>query len=69
MPTQPSELDYLAKQINDNLVGGKIVGAVISADKESFGFGVLMPNKKRKIAWVDMDAEGNGPGWLSIENS
>ncbi len=68
MPTQPSELNYLAEQINEHLVGGKIVGAIISEDKEFFGFGVLMPNKKRKVVWVDMDAEGNGPGWLNIED-
>ena len=68
MPTQPSEIDYLLKQINEHLVGGKIISSVISDDKESFGIRVKMPNKTVKVGWIDMDAEGNGPGWISIED-
>ncbi len=72
MPTQPSEIDFLVDIINDKLVGSVITGAAVSADKESFGFIFAkdphnMPVEK-KVCWIDMDAEGNGPGWISIED-
>jgi hypothetical protein len=66
-----TDVEFMVKEINTKLGGFQIKGAVISDDKESFGFVVWSdPHGKpivRKTVWVDCDAEGNGPGWLSIE--
>jgi len=28
---------------------------------------VVQKGKAKKVCWVDCDPEGNGPGWLQIE--
>ena len=49
------------------LVGWQIVATTITPDNESYGF-VVQKGKSRKVCWVDCDPEGNGPGWLQIED-
>lgn len=49
------------------LIGWKIVATTITPDNESYGF-VAQKGESRKICWIDCDPEGNGPGWLQIEN-
>jgi len=47
------------------LVGGKITGVFVDENKEHWGLTI----KKGKLivqAWVECDAEGNGPGDLYI---
>ena len=53
------------------LVGYTVTGlAVDDSDEDNFGdpwMGLPLQNGKRtKIAWVLMDPEGNGPGFLDI---
>jgi hypothetical protein len=69
-----TDVQYMSKQIIKNLVGWAIVGAAVDEDGESFGFiiGRRDPKTKkyeRKTIWVDCDAEGNGPGWLNMEDA
>ena len=64
--------EYMVAQINEHLAGTTIKNAVISDDKQSFGLIVVKKAKGRGNytefpVWVDRDAEGNGSGWLSIE--
>ncbi len=68
-----TDCEYMAAQVNEKLRGVTIRNAVISEDKEAFGFEVVRKAKGRGnydvfTVWVDCDAEGNGPGWLSMED-
>ncbi len=65
--------EYMSEFINDNLARATIRNAVLSEDKESFGFEIVRKAKGRgnytvHTIWVDCDAEGNGPGWLSTDD-
>ncbi len=65
-----SNIEYMTKEIADKLVGAKITGAIESPGNDfsegSFGFNVTAKGGKKLQVWVDMDPEGNGPGWLQI---
>ncbi len=50
------------------LQGGIITGALLADDEDSWGLKVVLPDGTVKYCWVDCDAEGNGPGWLTIED-
>jgi hypothetical protein len=52
------------------IVGYKIVGiAQDDSDPDDIWEGlVLLKGTKRKIAWIQRDPEGNGSGFLSIED-
>lgn len=67
-----TDAEYMVDEIVTKLVGFRIVQATVSEDGESFGFVVERdPHGKpieRKTVWVDCDAEGNGPGWLKVED-
>lgn len=68
-----TDAKYMAEQINAKLAGGQIRNAVATEDGESFGFDVVVKAEGRGNynvlrVWVDCDAEGNGPGWLNIED-
>lgn len=63
------DVKYMTEQIQRGLVGAKIMVALRSEDNESFGFRVKAKDNRIFDVWVDCDAEGNGPGWLSIERS
>jgi hypothetical protein len=61
-----SETQYEADQIQNKLIGFKIVGACHDENHGYFGF-VAQKGKKTLRVWVDRDPEGNGAGHLSIE--
>lgn len=68
-PSDP-DVAYMNKQILSLLVGGKIVESILSSSQygdESFGFKVKAKNGKTFLVWVDCDSEGNGHGWLDIQ--
>jgi hypothetical protein len=60
------DVTYAAEQLKQ-LVGGKITDTVVASDGESYGFVVKTKGGTEKVCWVDCDPEGNGPGWLQIE--
>jgi len=60
-----TDVEYMVEEMN-KLVGYKITGTVITEDKDGFGF-VIEKGEQRKTAWVDCDAECNGPGWVSVQ--
>lgn len=56
------------KQIEEKLVGKTIVGACKCAVAAGgFGFIAKSLDGETVRVWVDMDAEGNGPGHLDVE--
>lgn len=56
----------MAEQIGTALVGGTITDAILSPDREEYGFKVRCRDGKTRIVWVMSDAEGNGTGFLDI---
>lgn len=59
--------EYMSKIIDEHLTGGRIVGAFVgTGDEGYFGFDVARAGKILHV-WVNQDPEGNGPGFLSIE--
>ena len=56
----------MAEAIGTTLVGGTITGAVLSPDREEYGFTVRCRDGKTRIAWVMSDEEGNGTGYIEI---
>lgn len=60
------DIDFACKQINEELSGGTIKGAVVSEDGETFGFRISRPGEEDVLVWVDCDPEGNRPGHLAI---
>jgi hypothetical protein len=65
------DVEHAAEHLHQ-LIGFKIVEVMRTEDSSSYGFIVEGPRVrgkiKRKECWVDRDPEGNGPGWLQIEN-
>ena len=57
---------YMADMITEKLAGATITGGAEASP--SFGMCVTLKGGKKVSVWVDCDAEGNGPGWLSIED-
>lgn len=62
MSTDPR---YSANLIIDKLIGATITGA--AETEESFGIVARLENGNEVVIWIDQDAEGNGPGWITIE--
>ena len=70
-----SDAQFTADQIIKHLVGGKIIQAIQTfedgAPEEHFedfaGFVVKKGNRTINV-WVQSDAEGNGGGWLALED-
>ncbi len=62
----------MAQTIINELVGGHIIKAFITPEDEyseaGFGF-VVSVNGVNKVVHVLMDAEGNGPGFLDIQEA
>lgn len=61
---------HMIEEINKHLVGAMILGAIESEGDDyfnDFGFMISKGGKKMTV-WVQQDPEGNGPGWLAIEN-
>ena len=69
-----TEVDFFAGEIKQ-LIGFTIVDVVVTKDKESWGFIVErqpVPGVSKlaeKICWVDCDPEGNGPGFIKVEEA
>lgn len=65
-----SEAKYVADQLLD-FVGGAIIGIVVSEGEtewEEFpGIRVRARDGSEHILWIQQDAEGNGPGWITPE--
>lgn len=57
---------YLLDELNEKIVGGRITSTIATTDGESFGIRVEV-NGKRFNCWIDCDPEGNGPGFVGIE--
>ena len=64
------DVKYAVKRL-EKLVGWQIVGTVSTPDDTSYGFVVQRDSHgtaiQKKVCWVDCDPEGNGPGWIQIE--
>ena len=60
------DVKFMVEQVHRRLIGAKITVALTSEDDFSFGFRIVKDNAVFDV-WVDCDAEGNGPGWLTIE--
>lgn len=59
----------MVKTIEEQLIGGKIIGAITSIDEDCYGLKVEVGRGKKKktlLVWVDCDEESNGPGYLEI---
>lgn len=57
---------FMVKMIADHLVGHRIVAVLKDELTEDGNFGFKLDNGT--LVWVDCDGEGNGPGFLSLEN-
>ncbi len=63
-----TDAQYMVKEIMSKLVGAIIIDAITSTDDDDATFGFIVRRDDKEFpVWVDCDAEGNGPGWLSIE--
>jgi len=62
------DVTYAADELK-KLVGYQIVDTVVTEDGESYGFVVAKDGADKKACWVDCDPEGNGPGWISIQEN
>lgn len=55
------------------LVGFQIVGVCQDPENESYGLIIERDPHgepiERKLCWIDRDPEGNGPGWLQVEDA
>lgn len=56
----------MAEEIGNALVGGTITNAILSTDREEYGFAVRCRDGKPRVVWVMSDPEGNGTGFLEI---
>ena len=59
--------EILAQQIAAKLVGTVITNVVTTEDCESFGFQCCNKHNSFTV-WVDCDPEGNGSGFLDIQD-
>ena len=62
----------MAEAVAKELVGGQITEVFVTPEDEydPAGFGFIVTIKgKRKIVCVQMDPEGNGPGFLDIQEA
>lgn len=61
------DVKFAMKEI-EKLVGYKVTGVCADRGGESYGI-VMEKGKDKKLCWIDCDPEGNGPGWLEIEDA
>ena len=69
-----SDTEYMIETIKNQLTGTQIRNAIMDSTGEFFGFQVVKKAEGRGnydvlTVWVNCDAEGNGPGWLDIEEA
>lgn len=70
--TSDEDARYCAEQCKQ-LIGYQIVGICQDPENNSYGF-ILERDPhgepiSTKHAWIDCDPEGNGPGFVSIEDA
>ncbi|HGX93528.1 MAG TPA: hypothetical protein ENK35_09465 [Candidatus Tenderia sp.] len=58
-------IESMLQVVREDLVGCTITAAVLDEDGENYGFEVMNSGRKR-VVFVTMDPEGNGPGFLDI---
>lgn len=62
--------EYMAQIVSEKLVGGRITDALVTNEDEFgtafFGFRVEVNGGALNV-WVQRDPEGNGEGFLAIE--
>ena len=70
-----SDARFTRDQIVKHLVGGKITGAIATFEDgaannhfEDFAGFVVKKGNRTINVWVQSDAEGNGGGWLALED-
>jgi hypothetical protein len=62
------DIKFASDNVLKRLVGATITESILTEDGESYGFRAEKGGKSF-IVWVDCDPEGNGPGWLQIEDA
>ncbi len=71
-PQFKDDAAYMANQIFTQLKGFTIGSPIVTPDDEEhermFGFQVTRGDGMVRQVWVLRDPEGNGPGWLDIED-
>lgn len=58
---------YQVEHVIGRLIGATITGAAVVPGDVDFGLELRLRDGTRAVAWVQCDAEGNGPGWLALE--
>ena len=61
-----TDAKYMIDRVIPELIGATIVGAVIDENDEFYGLRLALPGKTDHVAWINCDAEGNGPGWIDV---
>lgn len=63
------DVTYIADEVGKKLVGGEITGAIRTEDDDYPSWGIRVKTKKGEVfnCWIDCDPEGNGPGFMSLE--
>lgn len=63
-----NDAEYSIDLINKHLVGSTITGAVRDKDDFDTFFGLRVEKDGKEFGvWINQDAEGNGPGWIDIQ--
>lgn len=71
--TPDPDVEFLAVEVLPALVGAKISGIATNQPNGEMGTAgigliVLLTSGEHKVVWIDRDEEGNGPGWVAIED-
>ena len=71
--TPDPDVEFLASEVLPALVGAKISGIATNQPNGEMGTAgigliVLLTSGEHKVVWIDRDEEGNGPGWVKIED-
>ena len=71
--TPDPNVEFLAEQVLPELLGSTIVGVATDQpngeEMGTAGIGLIvhLAGGGHKVVWIDRDEEGNGPGWVAIE--
>lgn len=70
--TPDPDVEYLAAEVLPALIGATIIGVVTDQpngeEMGTAGIGLIVHvDGGHKVVWIDRDEEGNGPGWVKIE--
>lgn len=67
--TSKGDAEYALKKANEKLIGASIVGtATNGAEYDEYCWGLVVEkNGQKLVCWIDADPEGNGPGFMQIE--